>query len=423
MNKAKTQTVSSRRIAERAIERSKSSKGQSWHELLSKGQPVSDGPSPSDELEHKPSPAEDDCIAANAAKKKYTFQPDYISPPGDTLKEVLEMQGLSQADFAVRCGMAEKTISQIINSVAPITVETAEKFELVTGVPATFWNRRELTYREAISRQEAAARMQADVEWLKELPVKELIDRELVEPSNDKPTMVRRLLEFFGVSSVDAWKTVLSGATVQFRGGEAHDRYPGYVAAWRRIGVILAQQINTEPFDSQEFSKALTAVRNLTTRPAGEWSGEITRLCAAAGVAFVMVPEIPHASISGAARWLTKDKALIQLSLKYKSDDQFWFTFFHEAGHILLHGKKQVFVDYGYSADTEEEREANRFARNFLIPESKAHYLPTLKTRKQIKTFAKMLGISDGIVVGRLQHDDLRFKSAFNDLKRKLEWA
>jgi HTH-type transcriptional regulator/antitoxin HigA len=355
--------------------------------------------------------------------KKYTFQPDYISPPGDTLKEVLEAQGLSQADFAVRCGMAEKTISQIINSVAPITVETAEKFELVLGVPATFWNRRELTFREAISRQEAAARMQAEVEWLKELPVKELVDRKLVEPSTDKPTLVRRLLEFFGVSSVDAWRTVLSGATVQFRGGEAHDRYPGYVAAWRRIGVIMSQKLATEPFDSQEFAKALAKVRKLTARPANEWTREMPALCAAAGVAVVLVPEIPHASISGAARWLTKDKALIQLSLKYKTDDQFWFTFFHEAGHILLHSKKQVFVDYGYSTETEEEREANKFARTFLIPESNAAYLPKLKTRAQIKSFAKLLGISEGIVVGRLQHDDLVFKSAFNDLKRKLEWA
>ena len=129
------------------------------------------------------------------------------------------------------------------------------------------------------------------------------------------------------------------------------------------------------------------------------------------------------AGVSGATRWITKDKALIQLSLKYKSDDQLWFTFFHEAGHILLHGKKQVFVEFGISNATDEEQEANAYARDILIPPEVRPRLPYLRTRTQIQEFARSLGIAPGIVVGRLQHDDLVFKSAFNDLKRKLAWS
>lgn len=74
--------------------------------------------------------------------KTYPFQPDYAVPPGATLKETLEAKGLSQADLAVRSGMAEKTISQIVNGIAPISCETAEKLELVLGIPASFWNAR-----------------------------------------------------------------------------------------------------------------------------------------------------------------------------------------------------------------------------------------------------------------------------------------
>ncbi len=92
-------------------------------------------------------------------------------------------------------------------------------------------------------------------------------------------------------------------------------------------------------------------------------------LCNAAGVALVLVPELPKTHLCGAARWLTPRKALIQQSMRHKSNDHFWFTFFHEAGHILLHSKKDVFIDEGKPTDTAEETEANEWAKTFLVPQ------------------------------------------------------
>ncbi len=319
-----------------------------------------------------------------ATAKKYAFAPDYAIAPGATLKEVLETKGISQSDLAARMGMADKTISQIINGIAPISFDTAYKLELVLGISASFWNHLELAYREKLTFAEETEKLKADIDWLKEIPVAELIERQYVKPSSDKSILVRESLEFFGVSSVDAWRNVLANSVVQFRGGESHDKHPGYVAAWRRLGVLDAREIKTEPFNAQDFVRALRDVRRMTTKPTSEWVVAMPLACAAAGVAVVLTPEIPKASISGAARWLTKDKALIQLSLKYKTDDQFWFTFFHEACHILKHGKKQAFVDYGYSNVDDDEREANEFARDFLIPHEYAHRLPLIaKTRVQ----------------------------------------
>ena len=357
-----------------------------------------------------------------ATAARYAFNPDYATPPGATLKEVLESKGISQAELATRMGMADKTISQIINGIAPISFDTAYKLELVLGIAASFWNRLELAYREKLTLAEETQKLKADIAWLKEVPVKELIERRLVEPADDKAVLVRRLLEFFGVSSVDAWRGVLAGSAIQFRGGKAHVKLPGYVAAWRRIGVLQAQNISTEQFDAQEFVKALGAVRLLTMQPATKWFAELTSICARAGVAVVLTREIPRASISGAARWLTKDKALIQLSLKYKSDDQIWFSFFHEAGHILKHGKKDLFVDYGYSEDDPLEREANEFARNTLIPSEFARHLPHLTNGARIRKFASDIGIAPGIVVGRLHHDQLAPHHKFHDLIAKVDW-
>lgn len=349
------------------------------------------------------------------------YEPDYASAPGATLKEILDERGISQSNFALRAGMTEKTISQIINGMAPISVETADKFQMVLGIPATFWNRRELAYRESVTRAAELKKLESEVAWLKEVPVNELVKRKFVKKTSDKTIMVRQVLEFFGVSSVDAWRNVLGNTIVQFRGGEAHKKYPGFVAAWRRIGVLAAQRMRTAQFDAQEFKSALNKVRSLTREEAVVWRVKMPELCACAGVAVVLVEEIPNASISGMARWLN-DKPMIQLSLKYRRDDQFWFTFFHEAGHILLHGRKQVFVDYGFSTETEEEREANEFARDFLIPPQHAKRLGALKTRAQIRQFAESIGIAPGIVVGRMQYDEIAYQGAFNDLKRTYKW-
>jgi HTH-type transcriptional regulator / antitoxin HigA len=355
------------------------------------------------------------------------FEPDYAVAPGETLKEVLLDKGISQTALAVRAGMTEKNISQIVNGLAPITYETAEKFEMALGIPARFWNQREQAYRELQVRFAATERMKADLHWLDEIPVAALKARGFIESEATGESLVRQALKFFGVSSVVAWREAWEELwkpklAIQFRGGDAKERRPGYVAAWLRMGDLQAETVSVAPYHPDAFRRVLTEARTMTNLPAKTWVEQLATRSAAAGVVVLVTKEIPSAAVSGATRWITKDKALIQLSLKFKSTDQIWFTFFHEAGHILLHGKKQVFVEFGNSAETDEEREANAFARDWLIPREDARRLPQLKSRSQILAFAKTIGVAPGIVVGRLQHEGLAYQSAFNDLKRKLTW-
>ena len=355
---------------------------------------------------------------------KYKFDPDYVVAPGSTLKESLDTQGISQTQLAQRTGLAEKTISQIINGIAPISHDTAEKLELVTGVPARFWNRRELGYREALSRQKELASLAKDKDWLKEIPLDELVSRQFIEPTDDAGMLVHRVLRFFGVSSVSAWRDSLQRRAVQYRSNKAQAKYTGFVAAWLRMGELQAQAIDCESFNGQEFRRLLQQeVRELTTIRASGWRTRLTELCAQAGVAVVLTKEIPKASISGASRWLTKDKALIQCSLKFKTDDQLWFSVFHEAGHVLLHGKRKLYVDFGADNKNEEEREANEFARNLLIPpEYTAQLYRSRSSKSRIRQFAASIGVSPGIVVGRLQYDGFLPRSHCNNLKKKYEW-
>lgn len=353
---------------------------------------------------------------------KYRFDPDYVVAPGATLKEAIDAKGISQSQLARRTGLTEKTISQIVNGIAPISYQTAEKLELVTGVPAKFWNRRELGYREALSRRNELAALAEHKAWLKEIPLDELIRREFVEPSDDTGTLVHRALRFFGVSSVDAWRETLLTPSVQYRSNKAKAKYPGFVAAWLRMGELQAETIDCEAFNGQEFRRLLQhQVRELTTKSAALWRKKLPQLCAQAGVVLVLTKEIPKAAISGAARWLPKKELpLIQLSLKFKTDDQLWFSFYHEAGHVLLHGRRKLFVDYGADDETEEEREANAFARDLLIPPQYIAEFPHVRRSKtRIRQFASRIGVSAGIVVGRLQHDGFLLPSHGNDLKKK----
>ena len=69
-------------------------------------------------------------------------------------------------------------------------------------------------------------------------------------------------------------------------------------------------------------------------------SAKHLNLCRAVGVVLVIEKELPKARVDGVARWLTPTRALIQLSARYLRDDILWFTFFHEAAHLLLHAKQ-----------------------------------------------------------------------------------
>ena len=212
------------------------------------------------------------------------------------------------------------------------------------------------------------------------------------------------------------------GAQVAYRTSQAFESDPGAMSAWLRKGELIAREITCKPYDEAAFKAALKTIKSVTLKPPEEFQHEVVRLCADAGVAMAFVPELPKMRASGATWWLTPNKAVVLLSLRYKSDDHLWFSFFHEAGHILLHGKKDVFIEDNQSSDKEDE--ANRFASEFLIPASKlkTFMLSTRLSKEAIRAFAAELGIAPGIVVGRLQHDSFLPVTHCNELKTRLVW-
>lgn len=353
---------------------------------------------------------------------RYPYDPDYAVPPGQTLQETIDALGIDQRELAARAGLSAKHINLVIKGTAPITHDTAIRLERVTGVPARTWNNLEANYREQLARLEERDKLQAQLDWLKTIPTGELIKRKAIPPTKDKVKLLESVLAFFGVGSVDAWKEGWLNHQFAFRKSLSFEGKIGAMATWLRLGELEAQRVACQPFDRATFRGALDQIRGLTVKGPDVFVEKMIELCANAGVALVLIPEIKHAPVSGAAKWLTATKAMICLNLRGKCNDRFWFTFFHEAGHILNDSKKETYIDVAY-ADDEREHQANKFAADILIPPSHEIELPRLTQFVAVQEFARRIGVAPGIVVGRLQREEIIKYHQFNGLKQKLVWA
>jgi HTH-type transcriptional regulator / antitoxin HigA len=192
------------------------------------------------------------------------------------------------------------------------------------------------------------------------------------------------------------------------------------IAAWLRLGEIEAEKLDCPKYSKSKFEKAVRSIRTLRVLPPEEFVPKMQQLCQEAGVVLVFVPSIKESHISGVARWLNPHKALIQLSLDSKTNNRFWFHFFHEAAHILLQDKESIFLDEWdalESWESEQEQQADQWAGEFLIPSEYKGELAQLKSKTDVLDFAKRIGIHPAIVVERLQHDGIIPHSWMNGLK------
>lgn len=354
------------------------------------------------------------------------FAPDWVSPPGDTILDLLEERDWTQQQLADRLGYSLKHVNQLIKGKVPLTDEAAARLQNVLGASVGFWLTREAQYRERLAVLDATERQVTMVPWLERFPIKDMMDIGVLAKqridAKSKPRLVGELLSFFGVASPEQWASQYERMELAFRRSREDQADIGAITAWLRMGERQAEKLDGPAYDEARFRTALAEIRSLTCLTPQEFEPRMKRLLHDAGVAFVMVPALPRSHVSGVARWLNAHRPLIQLSLYGKQNDRFWFSFFHEAAHILLHSKqkKSVFLDDPAKAESssKEEQEANAWARDFLITPNQARLLMDIpKTKVAVIGFAQSIGVHAGIVVGRMQHDELLDVRWLNDLK------
>jgi HTH-type transcriptional regulator / antitoxin HigA len=349
------------------------------------------------------------------------FRPDWASAPGDTIADILRERGLSVTEFAQRMGETQEHARDLLEGRGTITIGIARRLKRVLGASVEFWMSRDFQYREDIARLPLADRA-----WLDELPVGDMVKFGWLKPTPHPSKEVAACLRFFDVPSVPAWRQAYANLQeiVAFRTSTSFDSRPAAVAAWLRQGEIEGGAIDCSPWDPRRFEESLSSIRSLTReKDPKRFIPKLQKLCAAAGVAVAVVRAPSGCRASGATRFLSPNKALLLLSFRYLSDDQFWFSFFHEAGHLLLHGDR-LFLESVDTPLTTEEQEANDFAARILVPpEFQQGLLGLPLDGREVIRFAHRLGVCPGIVVGQLQHHGRIRHRQLNSLKRRFKWG
>jgi HTH-type transcriptional regulator / antitoxin HigA len=352
------------------------------------------------------------------------FQPNWVSAPGETIADALRERRLPPSVFAGQIGYDAAQFNELLHGRIALSPAIARLLETHLGASRSFWLNREAQYRSDLTR--LGKHIESDSEWLKQLPLKDMIRHGWVQRESGPAAQAKACLDFFEVPDVAAWRRVY-GVPVEmaaFRTSPTFDSHPGAVAAWLRQGEIASRDIDCEPWNRDAFLAALSEVRSLTRQKVpARFLPALTKVCAASGVGVVVLRAPSGCRASGATRFLSPDRAHLLLSMRYLSDDHFWFTFFHEAGHLLLHGPNAFFVEAAEMLTSVQEREANEFAEEALIPKSfRAELAGLALTHESVIRYARRVGISPGIVVGQLQHTGRLPRNQLNRLKRRFRW-
>ena len=352
--------------------------------------------------------------------KQNQYFPQSRPHPGETLAEKLEEMEMGPKEFALRTGKPEKTIIAVLKGESSITPDMAVQFENVTKVPANFWMNHQRSFDEFMAREKRKTAIDNAVAWAKQFPLADMIKKGWLSQVSTIQEKTMEMLAFFGFSNHTAWEDYYfkQQLKVAFRISLAQTNEPYAISAWLRKGELQAAALQANDYSEKKFKEALPELKYImATHPDGFFN-QLQNICLKAGVKVVHTPCINKAPISGSTRWLN-DTPFIQLTGRYNRNDSFWFTFFHEAGHILLHGKKDIFLEKVEYSDKDliKEKEADEFAIKWTLTEDEEVEILAAApfNEDNIRAFAKQFNTHPAIIIGRLQHKKLIPYSLFRE--------
>lgn len=340
------------------------------------------------------------------------YYPESVTHPSVFLREALEERQLGPKEFAIKTGKPEKTITAVLNGLSSITSDMAILFEQVLKIPAHFWIEAQKNYDEYKARINFHKRINEASGWARSFPYAQMAKFGWVASTRKVEEKVIELFKFFEVASIKGFEDYYYNqkTRVAFRISLKNQKNATAIAAWLRQGELQADKMNAPEFSKSVLKKSLPHIKAVMAEHPANFFESLKQICMAAGVKIVHTPCLSNAPIHGSTRWV-KENPLIQLSGRYKRNDIFWFTFFHELGHVLLHGKKYVSIE---NIDVEGElevyeKEADEFAAEILL--SSAQEKELLKhsplNPESVRSFAKKFGTHPACIIGRLQHKGL----------------
>lgn len=355
----------------------------------------------------------------------HSFQPNWASPPGETIQEIMSEKKITVSDFSEKAGIGIKFVNSLLSGKAKITGGVAERLADILGADSEFWLNREAQYREDIERIYKGLSEEQEA-WLSKIPVKSMQKFGWLPEGKAKSKRFLLCMDYFGIDGVEQWadRQEVHYGNIMFRTSPAFEQEDGAVAAWLRQGEILASRIDCKPFNKAMLHDSIKDIRSLTNERDPEvFVPKLRKICSESGVAVVVARAPDGCRASGATKKLSDDKALLMLSFRYLSDDHFWFTVFHEIGHLLLHDITNVHIEGVDDENDAQEQEANTFSSDVLIPpEYNEFFYKLSNSYRGVLKFSKKIGIAPGIVVGQMQNREMIQKNHLNKLKVRYSW-
>lgn len=351
--------------------------------------------------------------------------PELIIHPGETLKELLEDKKMSQEELAIRTEYSAKHISEVISGKKDISSKFANALEYVFGISTEFWlNLQGIYDYEILELQKMNNIKDEELDVLKELKdvIKYCEKNKIIAVSLNKSKTLLNMRKFLNVNNLLSIPK-LPLQQVAFRGSKKIKVNVNVLYAWKRICEYLTDKINiTNEFSKEKLIKNFENIKNTMFMSPNKMINELKKIFAECGIAFEIVHNFVGAPIQGYIQ-KRKNKIILCMTIRQSFSDIFWFTLFHEIGHLLNEDFKEQYIDYSF-IESEVEKKADLFARNILINEN--DYQNFIKNKKfninAIKEFAKLQKIKPGIVIGRLQNDFENY-SFMASYREKYKWV
>ncbi|MBU5681281.1 HigA family addiction module antitoxin [Blautia sp. MSJ-9] len=345
--------------------------------------------------------------------------------PGYYIADIIADMEISQAEFATRMGTTAKTLSQLINGQANISNDLAKKLSVMMGTSAEVWLNLQNTYDQKLIEIQQAKDFDAQAELAREIDYKYFVDVIGLSVTRNINEKVSNLCKFFKVA--DLRIMLQPDFLVNFRASGTCGREKNIInsRAWIQTAINISKNVETKPYDAEKLKGYLPELRGMTIKKPEEFLPRMREIFAECGVAFVLLPHLKNSGVNGAVKWVNEDRVVLAMNNRGLDADKFWFSLFHEIKHVLQQKIKTVFV----SSTVEEmidinnnlEREADKFATNYLIPPAEYKKLAPSKytSDNEIVEFAKSIGIHPGIVAGRMQHEGIIAQNRCSKLKEK----
>jgi HTH-type transcriptional regulator/antitoxin HigA len=323
---------------------------------------------------------------------------------------------MSQKEFAIRMNLSQKHVSNLINGTVQLTVDVANRLEMVLGVSAQFWNNLESRYREKLVKVAAENKMAKEIEIVKKLPYQQMAKLGWIHPTRNYEERVIHSRKFFEIVDLSLLENNLLIPQIACRRLSENEKADYALLAWSVQVKKEARLIETKNFSKMKFQAALAPIRAMTLKSPSDFQPKLQRLLADCGVALVFLPHLESSFLHGAT-FVDGKKIVVGLTTRGKAADKFWFSLFHELAHIL---NNHLDID----RDVEfAEQEADRIASDLLLPPEDLQEFISKKdfSQESILSFAQTCGVAPGIVVGRLQKEGRIPYSVMNHLKEQYE--